>query len=853
MRYVVFKYGGTSVATADGWRTIARRIQAAIDDGETPIVVHSALAGVSNALEAVLESATGDAHHEQVAAIESQHTALAADLGVAGGALIAADLELLHKLSAGIALIGEASPRQRARVLALGELMASRIGHAFLQQSGLDVATVDARQVLRASDSTEFDATAHYLNANCNFAPDDGLRERFTGAAAFVTQGFIATDDQGDTVVLGRGGSDTSASYMAALVGACRVEIWTDVDGMYSADPHRVPGARLLKKLDYAEAQEIASTGARVLHPRCIGPARQYCIDVHVRSTHAPDQPGTLISARPGSDDARLKAVSARKGITLVSMETAGMWQQPGFLARAFAVFARHQVSIDLVSSSETSVTVSLDAPREQDGERRLRELTQELGAFCRVSVVHRCAAISLVGRRVRAILHELAPAFDVFREFEIHLVSQAANDLNFTFVVDEDHADKLVQRLHDLLIHRVSGDDPVMGSPFVQTHARAVTRAAPWWQERAAQLLELAPPQAPLFVYEQASLQRAARALAGLASIDRLLYSSKANAHPQVLQTLVDNGVDMECVSAHELRHVMNAVPDLPAQRMLFTPNFAPRGEYAYALDAGVLLTVDNAFALEQWGELFAERDILLRIDPGGGQGHHKFVRTAGKQSKFGIPLADVESTARLARDVGARIIGLHAHKGSGIVDAGAWASTARTLAQVAATLDDVRLLNLGGGLGVPDTVADPVLDLVALDDHLKAVRLDYPAFDLWLEPGRYLCAAAGVLLTRVTQIKDKDGVRYVGVNTGMNSLIRPALYGAHHHIVNLSRLDQPATDLVDVVGPICESADVLGKTRMLAPCCEGDVLLIANAGAYGRVMSSRYNQRPPGDEIVI
>jgi len=572
-----------------------------------------------------------------------------------------------------------------------------------------------------------------------------------------------------------------------------------------------------------------------------------------VRSTHAPDQPGTLISARPGSDDARLKAVSARKGITLVSMETAGMWQQPGFLARAFAVFARHQVSIDLVSSSETSVTVSLDAPREQDGERRLRELTQELGAFCRVSVVHRCAAISLVGRRVRAILHELAPAFDVFREFEIHLVSQAANDLNFTFVVDEDHADKLVQRLHDLLIHRVSGDDPVMGSPFVQTHARAVTRAAPWWQERAAQLLELAPPQAPLFVYEQASLQRAARALAGLASIDRLLYSSKANAHPQVLQTLVDNGVDMECVSAHELRHVMNAVPDLPAQRMLFTPNFAPRGEYAYALDAGVLLTVDNAFALEQWGELFAERDILLRIDPGGGQGHHKFVRTAGKQSKFGIPLADVESTARLARDVGARIIGLHAHKGSGIVDAGAWASTARTLAQVAATLDDVRLLNLGGGLGVPDTVADPVLDLVALDDHLKAVRLDYPAFDLWLEPGRYLCAAAGVLLTRVTQIKDKDGVRYVGVNTGMNSLIRPALYGAHHHIVNLSRLDQPATDLVDVVGPICESADVLGKTRMLAPCCEGDVLLIANAGAYGRVMSSRYNQRPPGDEIVI
>ena len=131
--------------------------------------------------------------------------------------------------------------------------------------------------------------------------------------------------------------------------------------------------------------------------------------------------------------------------------------------------------------------------------------------------------------------------------------------------------------------------------------------------------------------------------------------------------------------------------------------------------------------------------------------------------------------------------------------------------------------------------------------------MRRDYPQFAFWLEPGRYLAAAAGVLLTRVTQLKDKDGVRYVGVNTGMNSLIRPALYGAHHHIVNLSRLDEPAGELVDVVGPICESADVLGKTRMLSPCREGDVLLIANAGAYGRVMSSSYNQRPPGEEIVI
>ncbi|MFK8017792.1 MAG: bifunctional aspartate kinase/diaminopimelate decarboxylase [Gammaproteobacteria bacterium] len=850
MTIVVLKFGGTSVATAQGWKTILDRIGRCVTDGETPIVVHSALAGVSNALERVLVSATRDEHHADIEQIAGQHAQLARDLGFDDTTLISAELTRLQKLSAGIALIGEASPRQRARVLALGERMASRLGYAFLSRE-TDVTWLDARELLHAVTDQTQDPTQHFLNASCDVAPDDDVRERFRTAPAFLTQGFIAADANGETVVLGRGGSDTTASYLAVLASAARVEIWTDVAGMYSADPRLVPGARLLKKLDYAEAQEIASTGARVLHPRCISPAQRNGIELHVRSTHAPDAPGTLICATPGSDDARLKAVSARKGITLLSMETSGMWQQPGFLARAFTLFAQHQLSIDLISTSETSVTVSLDAPIAARNDQ-LNALCAALGDFCRVSVVHRCAAISLVGRRVRAILHEVAPAFDVFKEFEIHLVSQAANDLNFTFVVDEDHSDKLVQRLHDLLIHRPQDDDPVMGAAFAKTRV-ARRDETPWWQVRRDELVALAPDNAPVYVYDRTTIARAAESLNALEAVDRLLYSSKANGHADVLRTLAGASADIECVSIGELDHIREALPDLASERLLFTPNFAPRDEYARALQHNVLLTVDNRFVLEQWGDLFAERDILLRVDPGDGQGHHKFVRTAGKQSKFGVPLNEVAATAKRASDVGARLIGLHAHKGSGIVDATTWAKTARTLAQAAATLSGVRVLNLGGGLGVPDTSRDPLLNLDALDQHLLDVKRDYPDFALWLEPGRFLVAAAGVLLTRVTQIKDKDGVRYVGVNTGMNSLIRPALYGAHHHIVNLSRPDQPADELVDVVGPICESADVLGKARMVSPCSEGDVLLIANVGAYGRTMASDYNQRPPGDEIVI
>jgi diaminopimelate decarboxylase/aspartate kinase len=143
--------------------------------------------------------------------------------------------------------------------------------------------------------------------------------------------------------------------------------------------------------------------------------------------------------------------------------------------------------------------------------------------------------------------------------------------------------------------------------------------------------------------------------------------------------------------------------------------------------------------------------------------------------------------------------------------------------------------------------------VDLAKLDTLLMAVRAEHPRLEVWLEPGRYLIATAGVLLARVTQLKSKGGVRFVGVATGMNSLIRPALYGSYHEIVNLSRLEEAATEVVNVVGPICESADVLGHERMLPVTREGDVLLLANAGAYGHAMSSHYNLREPAAELFV
>jgi diaminopimelate decarboxylase/aspartate kinase len=180
-------------------------------------------------------------------------------------------------------------------------------------------------------------------------------------------------------------------------------------------------------------------------------------------------------------------------------------------------------------------------------------------------------------------------------------------------------------------------------------------------------------------------------------------------------------------------------------------------------------------------------------------------------------------------------------------------WQSVGDTLTALTKRFADVRTVDLGGGLGVPERRGQQGVMLPEFGAMLAAIKAAHPKLALWIEPGRYLVAEAGVLLAQVTQLKGKGEVHYVGVATGMNSLIRPALYGAHHEILNLTRLDDPATEVVNVVGPICESGDLLGVDRLLPPSEEGDVLLIATAGAYSRAMSSRYNLRDPAAEFVI
>jgi bifunctional diaminopimelate decarboxylase / aspartate kinase len=853
------KFGGTSVSERARWDRIGERIRERRAEGARVLTVVSALAGVTNVLQAMTEQRGDDASLAgSAAALRDRHLAFAGVLGVDGEAVVG---DLLEQLDA---LVGD--PRRRlgdtdrdmlcwqAELLGFGELLSSRLGVAYLAAQGLPLAWCDARRWLRATPLPNQNAWSQRLSASCSIQSDGDWRMRFADQGALLlTQGFIACDADGLPAILGRGGSDTSAAYFGALLRARRVEIWTDVPGMFSANPRAVPQARLLSRLDYEEAQEIATTGAKVLHPRCIQPCRDSGVPLMIRDTEHPQLAGTLIdgSATPVPG---VKAISSRRGIVLVSMESIGMWQQVGFLADVFAIFKKHGLSVDLIGSSETNVTVSLDPSDNLVSSNVLSALCGDLAEICRVKAIAPCAAITLVGRGMRSLLHRLSDVLATFGRERVHLISQSSNDLNLTFVVDEQLAEGMLPHLHELLVHSGAmpiSESAVFGPSWKQLRAPAAAPPPAWWRGLRDRLLGAVTP---CYAYHLPTVRARARELAAIAAVDRRFYALKANPHAAILQALEPEGFGFECVSRGELDHLFAVLPALDPERVLFTPSFAPLAEYTEALHRGVRVTVDNVELLRDAPDLFAGRELILRVDPGFGQGHHEKVRTGGREAKFGLAIEAVPAFLEAARRINARIVGLHAHIGSGIVDPEHWRTVYAALAALAERVGTVASIDVGGGLGVAYEPEADSLDLAGYAAALAEIKEAYPQYELWIEPGRYLVAEAGVLLLGVTQVVEKAGVRRVGADAGMNALLRPALYGAWHEIVNLSRIDDPPGAAADVVGPICETGDVLGRRRPLpTQTAAGDRLLVSHAGAYGAVMASRYNLRGlPAEEVL-
>ena len=373
------------------------------------------------------------------------------------------------------------------------------------------------------------------------------------------------------------------------------------------------------------------------------------------------------------------------------------------------------------------------------------------------------------------------------------------------------------------------------------------------WWTSKQDDLIEIAADGCDKIVYNTQSIIDSIKKLKQISSIDRLFYAMKANYNPSILNLIYENGVGFECVSPGEVKHLIKSIPGIDLNRIVFTPNFAPKSDYIFAIENNLNLTIDNIFPFEEWPDLFIDRDVFIRVDPGIGDGHHEHVVTGGNFSKFGIPINDIEKVNEYSKKYNINIKGLHSHNGSGIKDISSWINTANILLEIANKFPSIKIINLGGGIPIKEKLNEDNFDFNKFQNSLNKIKRDFLGYEMWLEPGRYIVGESGVILSHVTQTKKKQKHFYIGLGIGMNVLIRPPLYDAYHEIINLTKYKERNTIIASIVGPICESGDKLGKDRNLPYTNEGDVMLIANAGAYVRSMSSNYNLRDIPKELLL
>lgn len=435
MNRIVMKFGGTSMGSADAMRK-ASEIVRERDVESDVIVVVSAMSRVTNGLIVLGGlAASGDAWHGALKAIELRHAAVVCE-GPARPNLSAYWKEI-EKVCQGVAMLGELSPATLDRLQSFGERLSATMFAEQINADGGRARMVDAYQLIATDD--QFGAAnvdVETTNAQVRAMLSDYLE---AGVTPVVT-GYIGRSASGRYATLGRGGSDYSAAIIAAAMGAAELQFWKEVEGMFTADPRVVPSATALPQISYEEASELAYFGANVLHPKSIAPALEKNIPVRVLNTFDPAAPGTLITneTRPS-----IKSVTSKKGISVVSICSLGMLGAHGFLARIFETFARHKVVVDVVSTSEVSVSVTVDRAVPQ-------ALIDDLRAFAVADVEPDMAIVCLVGEGIRTQPNVLGRLFAATGSVPVSMVSQGASKRNVTFVVAETDADDAVRRVFE-------------------------------------------------------------------------------------------------------------------------------------------------------------------------------------------------------------------------------------------------------------------------------------------------------------------------------------------------------------------------------------------------------------------
>lgn len=442
---IVLKFGGTSLSDAPAIRRAAEITRRRVD--REPAVVVSALAGATNALTTIgVQAADGQliSALRAVEALRERHLREASALleNSSEGVDVISELGMmfdeLASLAGALAVLGHQTPRSQDALAAMGEQISSLLVAAAFRTAGIPARLVDARQVILTDD--RFTRATPLVDAIARAAREVVLPITQKGEVP-VMGGFIGATETGVTTTLGRGGSDFSASLLGAALNAEVIEIWTDVDGMLTADPRVVKAARLIPHIRFDEAAELASFGAKVLHPNTIAPAVRRGIPVYIFNSHRPGGAGTRITS-----DAPKREVSAIAGkgeVTVVKVRSSRMLLQHGFLRTFFEIFERHRVSVDVVATSEVSISVTVDDTVGLDA------LLMDLRTLGDVSIGHNHAIVSIVGGGLGGHSGAMGRALSALSDIPVHMVSLSASEINLTIIVDDENLFDAMRALH--------------------------------------------------------------------------------------------------------------------------------------------------------------------------------------------------------------------------------------------------------------------------------------------------------------------------------------------------------------------------------------------------------------------
>jgi len=447
---VVHKFGGTSVADPVAIRRLIEIVRAArTRDGRGPAVVVSAMSGVTDGLLGVAASA-GESKLEEALSrtqqIRERHIAAAREL-VAGPARetlhaqIDVHIDELTDIIKALSVLREVSPRTLDVVAAIGELLSSRIVAAALTCAGVPAEWIDARQAIVTNDEH---TRATPLGKETNERLRSNVRPVLDGGRVPVLGGFVGATVAGHTSTLGRGGSDYSGALVGAGVDASEIQIWTDVDGMLSADPRVIKSPRLVSQLSFAEAAELAYFGAKVLHPSTILPAVERNIPVRILNSWKPDADGTLITGDGSPTRTGLTGLASKRDVTVIDITSTRMLMAYGFLRRVFEVFERFRTAVDMVTTSEVSVSVTVDDARHID------QIVEALSEFAEVSVERHMSLLCAVGDVLQDEPEIAARVVGVLEEVPLRMISQAASRRNITVVLRQADLPHAMERLHE-------------------------------------------------------------------------------------------------------------------------------------------------------------------------------------------------------------------------------------------------------------------------------------------------------------------------------------------------------------------------------------------------------------------